>query len=51
VIDGIVIIKGDKYMELKCCEYEPKEEPKGYSRPLQRTAVQRKSLMGFTQNY
>lgn len=51
VTDGIVIIKYNGGTEVKCCDYEPKDKFEGYKRPINRTAKQHKSIMGFKQSY
>lgn len=51
VINGIVVTKYNDLIVIKCVDYVQKENIEGYKKPLQRTAEQRKSLMGFTQNY
>lgn len=48
---GIALISKNGIRELRCIDYEKKEEVKGYERPKGRTAKQIKSLMGFTQEY
>lgn len=46
---GIIIAQGE-INSIRCVDYE-KDEVKGYEKPLSITARQRKSIMGFTQNY
>lgn len=49
---GIALIKLDNMIIAKCTDYEKDENKiKGYKKPKERTAKQKKSLMGFTQEY
>lgn len=49
---GIALIKLDNTIIAKCTDYEKDSEKiKGYERQKTRTAKQKKSLMGFTQEY
>ncbi len=48
---GIVLINNNGIRELRCVDYEKKEDVKGYERPKERTAKQIKPLMRFTQEY
>ena len=47
--DGIVVVNTKDYIQARCCEYEAKDNLKGYQKPLTRTAKQSKPIMGFTQ--
>lgn len=49
---GIALIKLDNMIIAKCTDYERDENKiKGYKKPESRTAKQKKTLMGFTQEY
>lgn len=51
MIDGVVVVNTNEYIQAKCCDYEAKEKGAKYVKPITRTAKQSKSIMGFTQNY
>lgn len=51
VINGIVWVDTGEYIQVRCYEYKKKGITQKYEKPLKRTAKQKKSLMGFTQNY
>ena len=48
---GIILINNNEIRELRCVNYEKKEEIKDYERPKGRTAKQIKPLMRFKQEY
>jgi hypothetical protein len=49
--NGIVVTYYEDMIQARCVDYVQKEAPEGYKKPLERTAKQQKSLMGFTQIY
>ena len=49
--NGIVIVNTGTETKAKCGNYERKDEKTNVEPPLERTAKQKKSLMGFRQNY
>lgn len=48
---GIVVIEDKGLKELRCWDYEKRDEVEGYIRQESRTAKQIKPLMRFTQEY
>jgi uncharacterized protein YehS (DUF1456 family) len=51
VTNGIVVTYYDNLTQARCVDYIQKEAPEGYKKPLERTAKQQRSIMGFTQIY
>lgn len=48
---GIVVTYYEDMIQARCLDYIQKEEPEGYKKPLERTAKQQRSIMGFIQTY
>lgn len=48
---GIIVAEENGTKYAKCIDYKKKDKLEGYKRPKTRTAKQKKSIMGFTQEY
>ena len=51
VTNGIVVSEYKDITVVKCVDYISDDNVEGYTKPLERTAKQLGSLMGFTQIY